>query len=296
MPNWNDVLIEISQAGPSGLDSVRQKYLAALARRTGRHVIAYYSGWLVKNPNLNLLSIGDDDMNAFMTTVHGRDKAHGLDLILHTPGGNIAATESIVDYLRKLFGHDIRVFVPQLAMSAGTMIACAASEIFMGKQSSLGPIDPHFNLIPCHGVIEEFETAVKECKRDPGRIAIWAPIISKYHPTFIGECRNALAMSKSMVKSWLKTGMFRTESKAVANRKATKIVNSLSDHRGTKLHSRHLPIAHCQNLGLMITALEDDHDLQDAVLTVHHAYMHTFANSQVLKIVENHNGIAVMTA
>ena len=79
-----------------------------------------------------------------MTVVHKLDKQKGLDLILHTPGGETAATESLVDYLRSIFGTDIRAVIPQIAMSAGTTIACACKEIVMGKHSSLWPIDPMF--------------------------------------------------------------------------------------------------------------------------------------------------------
>lgn len=73
-----------------------------------------------------------------MTVIHQLDRNKGLDLILHTPGGDTAATESIVDYLHNMFGNNIRAIVPQLAMSAGTMIACSCKEIIMGLQSSLG--------------------------------------------------------------------------------------------------------------------------------------------------------------
>ena len=45
----------------------------------------------------------------------------GLDLILHTPGGFPEAAESIVKYLRSKFSTNIRVIVPHLSMSAGTM-------------------------------------------------------------------------------------------------------------------------------------------------------------------------------
>ena len=41
-----------------------------------------------------------------------------------------------------MFKLNIEVFVPMTAMSAGTMIACMSRKIHMGKQSSLGPIDP----------------------------------------------------------------------------------------------------------------------------------------------------------
>ena len=37
--------------------------------------------------------------------------------------------------------------------------------------------------------------------------------------------------------------------------------------------------------------MEDDNDLQDLILIVHHAFMHTFSNSAASKIVENHLGI-----
>ena len=38
--------------------------------------------------------------------------------------------------------------------------------------------------------------------------------------------------------------------------------------------------------------MEDDNDLQDLILTVHHSFMHTFSHSSATKIVENHLGIA----
>jgi ClpP class serine protease len=155
MPNWGEVLTEIQGVGKQNpLDSVRRKYLAIMNRYTERNVIAYYSGWLQRN--VGGTAIDDNDKNALMQAVHGLDKTKGLDIILHTPGGQIAATESIVHYLKSLFGNDIRAFIPQLAMSAGTMIALSCKEIVMGKESNIGPIDPQFGGVSCIGVIEEF--------------------------------------------------------------------------------------------------------------------------------------------
>ncbi len=45
----------------------------------------------------------------------------------------------LVDYLRDCFDGDIEAFVPHMAMSAGTMIACACKKIYMGRQSSINP-------------------------------------------------------------------------------------------------------------------------------------------------------------
>jgi hypothetical protein len=39
--------------------------------------------------------------------IHQLDRFQGLDIILHTPGGDSAATESLVDYLRRVFPSDL---------------------------------------------------------------------------------------------------------------------------------------------------------------------------------------------
>ena len=81
-------------------------------------------------------------MNGFMSVVHGLDKDKGVDLILHTPGGSLDATDAIGQYLKKIFSNNIRVIVPHLAMSGGTLLSFASREIIMGSHSSLGPTDP----------------------------------------------------------------------------------------------------------------------------------------------------------
>lgn len=295
MPNWNSVLQEINRKqieGHQAVDLVRRAYLAKLQQHTGRNVIAYYSGWLSLPPQTPNLSIGDDDMNGFMSAVHQLDRNLGLDLILHTPGGDIAATEALVVYLRSIFGNDVRVIVPQIAMSAGTMIACSAKSILMGKQSSLGPIDPQFGGVAAQAVIDEFQMATQSIAKDPNSTPLWQSIIGKYHPTFLWECMQAISWSREMVSSWLRDNMFSGLSDASS--KAEAAIQVLGDHSGTKTHSRHISVSTCQQIGLVIEPLEADNQLQDLVLTTHHAYMHTFAQTAAVKIVENHLGIATI--
>lgn len=286
MPNWNQILNNIQAAGTT-YDIVRRNMLTKLNTVTNRNVIIYYSGWLQKQgaPNLTL---NDDDKIGFMTVINKLDRSKGLDLLLHTPGGETAATESLVDYLHSMFGTDIRAIIPQLAMSAGTMIACACKELVMGKQSSLGPIDPQFKGIPAHGVIEEFARAAREIQNDPSRIPVWQPIIAKYSPAFIGECEKAIDWSNQMTAEWLRHCMFKDERRP--NRKISRIIMELGDHALTKSHARHLSMKKCQEIGLKVVSLEEDPALQDAVLSVHHACMLTFNSTQAVKIIENHCG------
>lgn len=283
MPNWNQLLDEIRSAG-STQDVVRRSYLAKAHEVTGRNVIVYYSGWLQRG-DFPGIEINDEDKNGFMTVIHEMDRSLGLDLVLHTPGGEVAATESLVDYLRSMFGKDIRAIVPQLAMSGGTMIACACKEIVMGKHSSLGPIDPQIAGIPAHGVVEEFRRAKKEVQKDTSTIPIWQPIIAKYNPTLIGECEKAIAWSDEISKEWLQTGMF--DGHDAASETIDKIVKELGDHALTKSHARHLSLQKCQDMGLEAVELEEDSKLQDAILSLHHACMLTFSSTSAVKIIEN---------
>ena len=293
MPNWNDVFKAIQNSikngAPDAVDTYRHKALKKLYEHTGRNVISYYSGWLSK-PGIQLLGINDEDMNGFMTAVHGLDKTKGLDLILHTPGGSIASAESIVNYLHLMFQKNMRVIVPQVAMSAGTMIACSSREIILGKQSSLGPIDPQLRDLPAQGVLNEFKQALEEIRQDPNAIQVWRCILQQYHPTFLGQCQQAIDWTKAFVANQLRDVMFEGDPQAA--QKSQLIVDALSDGDEHKSHERHIPIAKCRDLGLKVTALEDDDKLQDLVLTVHHCYMFVLMNTGTFKIIENHMGAA----
>ena len=306
MPNWHDILNEIGKIG-SPHDVVRRNYLKKLSDYTGRNTIVYYSGWLQKS--VPCTEVNDSDKTGFMTVVNKLDRTKGLDLILHTPGGLTAATESVVDYLHSMFGNDIRAIVPQLAMSAGTMIACSCKSILMGKQSNLGPIDPQLGSTPAHGIVEEFKRAYTEIKtaqinalthpNDPNavaeantKVALWQPIVAKYSPALIGECEKNIEWSESMVKDWLAGNMLSDMAPAEMQQVRSTIMTELADHTVSKSHGRHIPMQKCIDIGLKIEKLEDDQTLQDLVLSVHHSCIHTLSNTPSIKIIENQNGIA----
>lgn len=294
MPNWSALLDEVKAAG-STHDLIRRQYLRDLSAYTGRNTIVYYSGWLQKSQlPPNVFQVNDDDKNGFMATIHELDRTQGLDLVLHTPGGEMSATESLVDYLRSMFGTNVRAMVPQLAMSAGTMIALSCSEVVMGKHSSLGPIDPQFGGIPAHGIVEEFNRAVTEITANPMLAAVWQPIIAKYQPTLIGECEKAMKWSEEMVDEWLRTGMFLGD--ADLEEKATKVVQELGDHALMKSHARHITLEKAREIGIKVVALEDDPELQERLLTVHHACIQSLAGTGATKIIENQNGVGYVTS
>lgn len=305
MPTWGDILIELrGSKAPQGtgpdFDGVRRRYLRALHERTGRAVILYSTAYLESRlMPASALQIGREDVQGFMEAVSNVEERK-LDLILHSPGGSADAAESIVDYLRQRFC-DIRIFVPLAAMSAATMVALSANEIVMGQHSQLGPIDPQFIITtpegprsaPAKAILNQFELAKQEC-RDPSNLAAWMPILRSYAPGLLTQCIDARQLAESMVSAWLRTYMFAGDTDA--HEKADRIAKWFADYDSFQSHGRRVGLQQASEIGLKVTALEKDNDLQDAVLSIHHAAMHTFSGTGSLKIIENHLGRAWFAA
>ena len=150
--------------------------------------------------------------------------------------------------------------------------------------------------MPAHGAIEEFLEAFSETKDDPSKIPIWQARIAQYSPAFIGECHKAIEWSYEIVKEWLLNGMFREEidnnQRLEVEQRINNIIKEFGDHVLTKSHARHISLQKCKDMNLKIESMEDDQDLQEAILTLHHITMRTLTDTPALKIVENHEAKA----
>lgn len=303
MPTWGEILKELSITGEKlkapPFDAIRRLYLAKLHEHTRNNIILYATNWTMpKSPvSSDLLSINIGDVQGFMEVINGL-KGDKLDIILHSPGGSPEATEAIVNYLRTKFSY-VRVIIPHAAMSAATMLACSADEIVMGKHSYIGPIDPQMlvpsrhgiQAIPAHAIVEQFQIAKKDCKEDPSNLGVWLPIIEQYGPALLVQCKNAIELSKALVKTWLKAFMFKKEPDM--QKKAGRIALQLAKHTNFLSHGRFISRDQAQTkFSLRITNLEADQQLQDLVLSVYHATTHTFNGTSAVKIIENHTGKA----
>lgn len=84
-----------------------------------------------------------------------------IDLMLHTPGGLVLASEQIACALKRHRGK-VTVFVPHYAMSGGTLVALAADQIVMDSDAVLGPVDPQLGSqmggqVPAASVLKALE-------------------------------------------------------------------------------------------------------------------------------------------
>ncbi|MGI9193638.1 MAG: SDH family Clp fold serine proteinase [Actinomycetota bacterium] len=295
MPSWGEILGELKQSfsspgGPPDYDGIRRKYLIALHANTGRNTILYATDWFNKPGPGSSITL--EDMQGMMEVCRGL-RGPALDLILHSPGGSAEATASIVRYLRRKFS-DIRVFVPLAAMSAATMWALSANEIYMGKHSQLGPVDPQLitaqGQAPARAIIEQFEKAKEEISENPALLGAWVPILQQYGPALIIQCEKAEELARKLVGEWLEKYMFGAESNGAA--KAKKVADWFADYATHPSHALGISRDEAKKIGANIQDLEKDQELQDLVLSVHHATMHTFAGTGAVKVVENQSGRA----
>jgi ClpP class serine protease len=88
-----------------------------------------------------------------------------IDLVAHTPGGLVLASEQIARALHRHPGR-VTVIVPHYAMSGGTLLALAADEILMDENAVLGPVDPQIGQWPAASIINVAESKPLERVND----------------------------------------------------------------------------------------------------------------------------------
>jgi ClpP class serine protease len=136
------------------LDRSRARLLRDLERQRKSRVIALVH----RQETMSLLGfpvarfINIEDSEEVLRAVQLTDPDLPIDLILHTPGGLVLASEQIAN---ALVAHraQVTVFVPHYAMSGGTLLALAADQIVMAPHAVLGPLDPQIGQWPAVSIM-----------------------------------------------------------------------------------------------------------------------------------------------
>ena len=300
MASWSELLELLKdQQDPAWLDSKLKEHLSAISRRrNGAAVIFYASAFLQKNADK--VAITREDINGFMNALYEAPTDRGLVLILHTPGGDPNAVESIVEYLHSKFNY-LEVIVPYLAMSGGAMISLASDQLTLGKQSQLGPIDPQLvigNKIHSARAIQEgFNKAREDIESDTKLAHLWAPILQNMGPSLFLEAEKALSYSKELVANWLTNRMLKYTigDKTERKRKADTIAayfnaEAIPDHGQVHVHGQRIGAVKLQELGLNLRFFEDDQALQNDILTAYHLMTLIFEMTTSFKFIASDRG------
>ena len=137
------------------LEASRQRLIARIEQKRNSRVILLVH----RQETMSLLGfpvfryIDIDDSEAVLRAIHLTDPAVPLDIMLHTPGGLVLASLQIARAIHKHKGK-VTAFVPHYAMSGGSLIAMAASEIVMSEDAVLGPVDPQLGQYPAASILK----------------------------------------------------------------------------------------------------------------------------------------------
>jgi len=137
------------------LEASRRRLIAKIERQRKSRVILLVHRQetmsILGFPLLRYIDVNDSE--EILRAIHLTDPAVPLDIVLHTPGGLVLAAVQIARAIHKHQGK-VTVFVPHYAMSGGTMIALAASEIVMSEYAVIGPVDPQLGEYPGASILK----------------------------------------------------------------------------------------------------------------------------------------------
>jgi Serine dehydrogenase proteinase len=244
---------------------LRQLLIRDIEELTNRRLVVYFANRFEAGSQID----GRDP--AFMNELLGDINGQPTDLLLQTAGGVTDATEALVSIVQTLV-RDLRVVVPYLAKSNGTLLCLAAKSIVMGPVSELGPIEPSINDIPTT-ILEQDEIAKNNFPLH---------MIGKY----------ALQQTKSLAKRLLADGMMKGRPDAEIDG----VVQTLASR--DKYHSHGSVINHVEakSMGLAVEYLTNGDPIWDRLWLLNCMYEHDCRNSRYLKIFEGRSRSTAVAA
>ena len=188
----------------------RQAIIKQIEARTGRRLICFVSG--------SKCVINEDDTMPFVDLLHNVWPDESMELLLHTPGGNIDAAEKLIRMVRSKVGEaEFYIIVPEFAKSAGTLMVLGADRVVMSDMSELGPIDPQLPFPDSYGKVrwqtvqnylDAYDEYTKTLTEQPGNVAAQV-MLGKLDPAIVKLCQAVKERARQCAGDLLKRGMFR---------------------------------------------------------------------------------------
>jgi hypothetical protein len=283
-----------SSTADSVIESQLDRHLEELEQKTGGDALTYCGP---------ITHGADDLLRQRIETLAGyrRTKKKKLVLLLETSGGYIEVAERMVKTLRTHYQH-VDFFVPNYAMSAGTILVLSGNAIFMDYYSVLGPIDPQIernsdgNMVPALGYLEFYDRLVRKSANGNLTTAELAYLLQKFDPAELYQFEQAREQSIALLKDWLVRYKFKnwvtTKSKkrrvsiAMKRQRAQEIAEMLGNANEWHSHGRGISMDVLQKkVRLQIEDFGKDSQLNQVVhsyydLLTH--YRHRLGNPSVI--------------
>ena len=164
--------------------------------------------------------IEHDDAIYFRDLLHRIGDNENIELMLHTPGGDIDAAEKLILMIRDKIGNGrFRIVVPHRAKSAGTLMVLGADTVVMSDTSELGPIDPQVRIpdkdgrhiwVAAQNYLDAYTEHAKTLNSDPNDTAAKI-MLEKLDPVLRQRCLAVMDRSRKLAENLLKQGKILTD-------------------------------------------------------------------------------------
>ena len=134
-----------------------------------------------------------------------------LIFFLNSPGGSAEAAEKMVEIMRHHYS-EVSFVIPDVALSAGTILCMSGDRIFMDYSSSLGPIDPQVwngkDWVPALGYLDKVEQLLEKAANNQLTNAEFL-ILQNQDLALLSRYEQARDLTVTLLKKWLVEYKFR---------------------------------------------------------------------------------------
>jgi hypothetical protein len=224
-------------------------YIKIFEEKLDAHVLTF-SGSIYQNADLFI-------RDAIEERKKKKPKKNKLVFFLETSGGYIEVVQRIVHVLRMHYQR-VEFYVPNAAMSAGTVLVMSGDEIHMDYYSILGPIDPQLpksggGYIPALGYLRQYEKLMDKANEGNLNTAEMTYLCTKFDPAELYQYEQARGLSVFLLEKWLAKYKFRnwkiTKTKrkvvtpAIKRKRAREIAEKLNDTEKWHTHGHGISMA-----------------------------------------------------
>ena len=201
-----------------------------------------------------------------------------ISMVLRTGGGSAETTERMVGVLRQHY-EEVNFIVPDVAMSAGTILCMSGDKIYMDYASTLGPIDPQVptpdtgDYVPALGYLDKVAEITQKGQLQPADVVM----LKSLDLAKLALFEQARDLSVDLLKKWLVDYKFRNwthhrttnpGAPVTAGEKedrAEQIARDLANHRRWRSHGRNLDVGKLTELRIEIDDYSNDAPLRNAI-------------------------------
>ena len=211
--------------------------------------------------------------------------------MISSPGGDGLAAERIINVCRSYSGtNDYWAIVPGKAKSAATLVCFGASEIIMGVNSELGPVDPQVAVseggeakwFSAYNVVESYNNLFGRAVAENGRLEPYLQQLANYDEREIAELRRQLELSEDIAVRALSESML----KGKPEDEIKKSIELFLTPKGTKVHGRPIYRGDAKDCGLRIQEVKPQDRLWELIYEL---YIRTneYVSKNVAKCIES---------